>query len=38
MKKVLLFLSLFFTGCSVEIPEGLQAVDGIDVERYLGTW
>lgn len=38
MKKALLFFSLFFAGCSVDIPEGIQAVEGIELERYLGTW
>lgn len=38
MKKAFLFLSLFFTGCSVDIPDGIQAVDGFEVDRYLGTW
>jgi len=38
MKKyVLLILSLLLTSC-VGIPDGVSAVDGFEVNRYLGTW
>lgn len=30
-------LILLLSGCA-GIPEGLQAIDGFDVNRYLGTW
>jgi apolipoprotein D and lipocalin family protein len=39
MKRPLLFLLGLFglTGCT-GIPQGLNPVDGFDVNRYLGTW
>lgn len=37
MKKCLLLIAVLLTGCT-GIPEGLSAVDGFDVKRYLGTW
>jgi len=38
MKKyVLLIISLFLTSC-VGIPDNVTAIEGFDVNRYLGTW
>lgn len=39
MKRPLLFLLGIFglTGCT-GIPHGIEPVDGIDVNRYLGRW
>jgi apolipoprotein D and lipocalin family protein len=37
MKKLLVFLALFMTGC-VGIPEGVAPVDNFKLERYLGKW
>ncbi len=31
-------LFLLLTACSYRLPEGIQAVDGFDVNRYLGRW
>ena len=35
--KALCFVLVFFTGC-VGVPEGIQVIDGFEVDRYLGTW
>ncbi len=37
MKK-LLFAALLLLSACTGIPEGLQAVDGFEVQRYVGTW
>lgn len=38
MKKHLcLLLSAFFSGCA-GLPEGLEAVSGFELDRYLGAW
>ncbi|HCC47624.1 MAG TPA: lipocalin [Elusimicrobia bacterium] len=38
MKKIFPILcSLFLSGCA-SIPEGVEAVDGFELDRYLGTW
>lgn len=37
MKILLLWGLSLLTGCT-GIPEGINAVDGFDVNRYLGTW
>ncbi len=37
MKKYFLMFSMLFAGC-VGIPDGVNAIDGFDVNRYLGTW
>lgn len=38
MKKIFpLLCSLFLSGC-VSIPEGVETVDGFELDRYLGTW
>ncbi len=37
MKNLLILALSVLTGCT-GIPEGLKAVDGFEVNRYLGTW
>ncbi len=37
MKILHILILVLLTGCT-GIPEGLTAVDGFDVNRYLGTW
>lgn len=38
MKKIFPILcSLFLSGCA-SIPEGVETVDGFELDRYLGTW
>jgi apolipoprotein D and lipocalin family protein len=37
MKKILCFLLFGLCGCA-QIPKGLIAVKGFEVNRYLGTW
>jgi apolipoprotein D and lipocalin family protein len=37
LRPALLLLSLFLSGCTL-IPEGVVAVRGFDLQRYLGTW
>ncbi len=37
MKKLLIVIVLFFTGC-VGIPENVAPVDNFKLERYLGRW
>ena len=37
MKKILIVLVLFLTGC-VGIPEGIQPVQNFKLDRYLGKW
>ncbi len=37
MRKTLILWVVLLTGCT-GIPEGITAVDGFDVNRYLGTW
>ncbi|MDO9138705.1 MAG: lipocalin family protein, partial [Methylobacter sp.] len=37
MKILLIWALSVLTGCT-GIPEGLKAVDGFDINRYLGTW
>lgn len=37
MKKILCMLLFAVCGCA-RIPEGVVAVKGFDVQRYLGTW
>jgi apolipoprotein D and lipocalin family protein len=33
----LLFISLSLAGCT-QLPEGVEPIEGLDIERYLGTW
>ena len=37
MKKVFILIVALLTGCT-GIPEGIKAVDGFDVNLYLGVW
>lgn len=37
MKKLSALIFVFLTSCT-GIPDGLTAVDGFEVKRYLGTW
>ena len=37
MKKILLVLVLFLTGC-VGIPENVKPVDNFKLDKYLGKW
>ena len=37
MKKLPLWLAMFFTGC-VGMPEKVKPVDNFKVEKYLGRW
>jgi apolipoprotein D and lipocalin family protein len=37
MKVVFILIITLLTACT-GIPEGITAVDGFDVNRYLGTW
>lgn len=37
MKQLVLILTLLLTGCT-GIPEGVTAIDGFEVNRYLGKW
>ncbi len=37
MKKILIVLILFLTGC-VGIPDNVKPVDNFKLERYLGKW
>lgn len=37
MRNILLLLAAILAGCA-QIPEGLEAVDGFDGDRYLGKW
>ncbi|MGZ8190394.1 MAG: lipocalin family protein [Methylococcaceae bacterium] len=37
MIKSLFLFAVLLTGCT-GIPEGVTAVDGFEVKRYLGTW
>jgi len=37
MKRILCILLLGLCGCA-QIPKGVVAVAGFDVQRYLGTW
>ncbi len=38
LKKLFLVAFFLIPACGGGIPEGLKAVDGFDVNRYLGTW
>ena len=37
MKKIILFIVLWFVGC-VSMPDGMEPVDNFQVERYMGKW
>lgn len=40
MKKILLVavLAVSLTGCFTGVPEGLEPVQGFELDRYLGKW
>jgi apolipoprotein D and lipocalin family protein len=37
MKNIFALFALIFAGC-VGIPDGVTAIDGFEINRYLGTW
>jgi len=37
LKRLLVFLPLLLAGC-IRVPEGVDVVEGFELERYLGTW
>jgi apolipoprotein D and lipocalin family protein len=37
MKMLLILIAALLTSCT-GIPEGITAVDGFEINRYLGTW
>jgi len=37
MRPILLLALALLAGCA-QVPEGVQAVNGFDAERYLGRW
>lgn len=37
MKTLFILFVILLSGCT-GIPEGIAAVDGFDINRYLGTW
>ena len=37
MKKMFVLITALLSGCT-GIPEGLIAIDGFEIDRYLGTW
>jgi apolipoprotein D and lipocalin family protein len=37
LRKLLLLATALLAGCA-QIPDGVEAIDGFDAERYLGTW
>ena len=37
MKTLFILTAILLTGCT-GIPEGLRAVKGFEINRYLGTW
>jgi apolipoprotein D and lipocalin family protein len=37
MKKLFVLIAALFSGCT-GIPEGVTAIDGFEINRYLGTW
>ncbi len=37
MKTLFILIITLLTGCT-GIPEGITAVDGFEINRYLGTW
>ena len=38
MKRLILLLALSLSACMGEMPKGVQAVDNVDAQQYLGTW
>jgi apolipoprotein D and lipocalin family protein len=37
MHRIALIALIFLAGCA-QLPEGVEAVDGFEVDRYLGKW
>jgi len=37
MKNLLVLIAAFLSGCT-GIPDGVTAVNGFEINRYLGTW
>lgn len=37
MKKIIVIAALYLAGCT-GIPEGIEPVEGFELDRYLGTW
>ncbi|RPI14100.1 MAG: lipocalin [Lysobacterales bacterium] len=37
MHRIALIALMFIAGCA-QLPEGVEAVDGFEVDRYLGQW
>jgi len=37
MKTLFILITILLTGCT-GIPDGLRAVEGFEINRYLGTW
>jgi apolipoprotein D and lipocalin family protein len=38
MKKLILILTICLSACTSEMPAGIQVVDGVNAQQYLGTW
>lgn len=38
MQRILALLLAALTAACTQIPEGVQAIQGFDADRYLGTW
>jgi apolipoprotein D and lipocalin family protein len=38
MKNFILTLTFCLTACASEMPAGIQVVDGVSSQQYLGTW
>jgi len=38
IKKYLLLLTIFLSGCSASVPDGIKPVSDFEVNRYLGKW
>ena len=38
MKKLILILTICLSACASEMPAGIQVVDGVNAQQYLGTW
>ena len=37
MRSLVLLVIALLAGCA-QIPDGVQAVEGFDTQRYLGKW
>ncbi|WP_299879760.1 lipocalin family protein [uncultured Cocleimonas sp.] len=38
IKKYLLLLTIFLSGCSAGVPDGIKPVSDFEVNRYFGKW